>query len=141
MDEKPSEPPSRPVYPMTDFRGRGVLWMLNRVVFHPRGFAIGLHWADDVTVEQIEANEVEPIGFSIQGDGKEVWAFGQEPDWSEDAPFAVFEAMLDEARQAPWPPPPAPVESAPVPPVDPIQPTPAPPPGNGQDQSPVLPPE
>lgn len=66
--------------------GSGLLWLINRVVFHPRGFALALHTESDGRV----------TGWSIQGAGKEVWKFS---DADDDASFAAAEKTLNEARQ------------------------------------------
>jgi hypothetical protein len=62
----------------------GVLWAINRLVFHPRGFALTLHVQDGVA-----------IGWSIQGNGKEVWTFDIHDD---DDQFNKFEALLDSLK-------------------------------------------
>lgn len=48
----------------------GLLWLVNRVVFHPRGYALALHREDDGSVS----------GWSMLGDGSEVWTFSEEAD-------------------------------------------------------------
>ena len=63
-----------------EFREIGLLWLINRVVFHPRGFAIGFHYDDDGNV----------TGWSSMGDGKEPWSFAPE---AEEAEQACFEAV------------------------------------------------
>lgn len=45
--------------PWSELTESGLLWLINRVVFHPRGFALGIN--ED--------------GWTLQGEGKEVWAF------------------------------------------------------------------
>jgi len=64
----------------------GVLWLINRVVFHPRGFALAVEYGED---------SKEPLGWSIQGDGKEPWRF---EGVDEDDLFTAFEAVLEHAR-------------------------------------------
>jgi hypothetical protein len=51
--------------PMSDLRDSGLLWLINRQVFHPRGFALAL----DVNA----AGKV--VGWQLLGDGKEPWTF------------------------------------------------------------------
>lgn len=53
-----------------DFQKDGLLWLVNRVVFHPRGYSLGF---DPVTKE-----------FVLLGDGTEVFTFGAE---SVEAPY------------------------------------------------------
>lgn len=52
----------------------GLLWLINRVVFHPRGYKLALMMNDEMT-------EVE--GWTLQGDGSEVCAFDSETDDEE----------------------------------------------------------
>lgn len=51
--------------PLSALRETGLLWLINRTTFHPRGFALALHIAEDGTTE----------GWSLQGDGTEPWSF------------------------------------------------------------------
>lgn len=47
-----------------DLREDGLLWLINRTVFHPRGFALSVH----------------PDGkLYLEGDGSEPWVFKDEP--------------------------------------------------------------
>lgn len=48
-----------------DLRALGVLWLLNRVVFHPRGFALGLVYPEGVTPDMIQRHDVEPVGWRL----------------------------------------------------------------------------
>jgi hypothetical protein len=66
-----------------DFRADGLLYMINKVIFHPRGFALGIDEDSDALV--------------VLGDGSQPWNFGE--DVPEDELFAAFEAVLDTARQ------------------------------------------
>jgi hypothetical protein len=47
-----------------DLRTDGLLWLINRVVFHPRGYALGFE----------EGNQQ----FLLIGDGSETFSFGGE---------------------------------------------------------------
>lgn len=76
-----------PFEDMTRWKGSGVLWAINRYLFHPRGFALNVHMDD----------EGHASGWSIQGDGTECWSFTVE---SDEAGFAAFEAALDALRPA-----------------------------------------
>lgn len=76
--------------PAFDFRRLseyGVLWLVNRVVFHPRGFALSLVYEDGAT---------EPRGWTIEGNGSEVWSFG---GFDEDEKFAAVEGLLAQASE------------------------------------------
>jgi hypothetical protein len=79
------------VLPLSEMRSTGVLWLINKVVFHPRGFALGLDVDDAGNV----------TGWTMIGDGSEPWAFGDLPDGTpiDDREFAKVEAFLDVLRQ------------------------------------------
>lgn len=77
--------PQRAAFSFDRLRDTGVLWLINRCVFHPRGFALALDYAE---------GEEQPRGWSIQGNGAEVWAFTD----GEDEKFAAVESLLDAAR-------------------------------------------
>jgi hypothetical protein len=68
-----------------DLRESGLLWLINRVVFHPRGFALGMAYRDDG----------EFIGWALQGDGSEPWRF----DGDEDDLFRRVEETFAEATR------------------------------------------
>lgn len=77
--------PDRPVdtgRPFIDLRPTGLLWLINRVVFHPRGYALAL-----VLDEHGDA-----AGWQLQGDGTEVWHF-KDPG-REDQHFAEVAATF-----------------------------------------------
>lgn len=69
-----------------DFRASGLLWLINRTVFHPRGFALGF-------VRDDEAGEV--TGWELLGDGAEPWRFDGD---GEDGLFAAAEATFNALR-------------------------------------------
>jgi hypothetical protein len=52
------------------FQSAGFLWLINRVVFHPRGFALAFHINDNKEV----------VGWSLQGDGSEPFVFDNATD-------------------------------------------------------------
>lgn len=57
---------------LDDLRTSGLLWLINRVVFHPRGFALGIVYV-----------EGEAAGWSLQGDGCDPYRYADdipEPD-------------------------------------------------------------
>lgn len=64
----------------------GVLWAINRYLFHPRGFALTIDIGDDGKAR----------GWVIQGDGSEPWAFDEEWD---DRGHAAFERFLREQAE------------------------------------------
>lgn len=71
--------------PLSELRSSGILWLVNRAVLHPRGFALALHTVGDDRV----------TGWSLLGDGSEVWAFDEDDD---DERFAAAEATLAQLR-------------------------------------------
>lgn len=52
-----------------ELRSSGLLWLINKTVFHPRGFAFSLVCRDG-----------EMVGWRLLGDGREVWSMGQPED-------------------------------------------------------------
>ncbi len=72
--------------PMDQFRENGLLWYINRVAFHPRGFALGVDVSEDGNI----------IGWTILGDGHEVWTFSNEDD---DDNFAKIEYLFQQYRE------------------------------------------
>lgn len=71
--------------PFSELRSSGLLWLINRVVFHPRGFALALSVRDG-----------EPAGWKLLGDGSEVWRF----EGDEDVLFEAAMATLNERSVA-----------------------------------------
>lgn len=71
------------VRPLAELQSTGLLWLVNRVVFHPRGFALGLAFDAAGSV----------IGWELLGDGSGPWAFGDD----EGALFARANVMLQSA--------------------------------------------
>jgi hypothetical protein len=77
-----------------DLHDDGVLWLINRVVFHPRGFALG--------------HTPGTEDFVLLGDGSEPWRYASEADLAgspnagnavnEDEAFAQVEALFARAR-------------------------------------------
>lgn len=57
--------------PFEDLRTEGYLWLINATVFHPRGYALRLHYERD-DPEDLGAC----TGWSLMGDGSEPWQFG-----------------------------------------------------------------
>lgn len=63
------------VRPFAEMSDEGLLWLINRACFHPRGYALAFHKDDDGNV----------TGWSMLGDGSEVWTFTNEADDEEFA--------------------------------------------------------
>lgn len=73
------------VYAIERLMDTGLLWYVNRVAFHPRGFSLGLHSVDGVVT-----------GFQLTAtDGTELFSFDPE---AEDDFFRRVEAFLGEVR-------------------------------------------
>ncbi|QOC89864.1 hypothetical protein [Micromonospora craniellae] len=70
-----------PVRPWADLRDSGLLWLINRAVLHPRGFALAV-------VMQGE----DAVGWQLLGDGRGPWRF--HASVSEDELFAAVQATL-----------------------------------------------
>lgn len=73
---------SEPV--QVDLRADGVLWMINRTVFHPRGFALAV--------------DIETGALTLMGDGTEAWNYEH---GMEDPLFTAFNALLARAKFTP----------------------------------------
>jgi hypothetical protein len=75
--------------PFSELRDSGLLWLINRVVFHPRGFALAL-----------TMHEGEPIGWNLLGDGSEIWRFeGEEDDSFERSSKTLSDHSAINSRQ------------------------------------------
>lgn len=70
---------------IVNLREDGILYMVNRQVFHPRGFALGV---DPETGE-----------LHLYGSGDEVWSYDESMKATEDELFVAFEAMLNRNRE------------------------------------------
>lgn len=71
--------------PVRDLRETGLLWLINKVVFHPRGFALAMVYRDNG----------EFMHWALLGDGTEPWQFESGTD---DEQFARAEETLRAAR-------------------------------------------
>lgn len=76
-----------PGRPLSELRDTGLLWLINRAVFHPRGYALALHISDP------DAAGVKAVtGWSLEGDGNDVWVMG--PGIDEDEHLAAVRKLL-----------------------------------------------
>lgn len=71
--------------PFAELRDTGLLWLINRVVFHPRGYALALHFSGS------SEDLGECTGWSLLGDGTEVWSM---PASLEDDLFDKVKELL-----------------------------------------------
>ena len=67
---------------LADLSATGLLWLINRVVFHPRGFALALK-IDDATGEA--------VGWQLHGKATEPWTFEAA---AEQEKYRAVEALL-----------------------------------------------
>lgn len=86
-----------PGRPFADLRDLGLLWLLNRVVFHPRGYAFALHFADGGEGGAFR----DCTGWSLIGDGTEPWTMGDPPEEdrrygakTEDEQLALIKTLM-----------------------------------------------
>jgi len=85
--EKTHPLPERPASSFDQLRATGLLWLINRVALHPRGFALALEYAD---------GDPEPVGWSLAYAGAgEPWCF---PHAEEPEKFQAVEQLLDLCR-------------------------------------------
>jgi len=90
--EATNKPADRLPRPWHELRDSGLLWLINRVVFHPRGWALAIHRDEDGTSP----------GWSLLGDGLEPWSMGDPPEKdrikfgakTEDELFALVQELL-----------------------------------------------
>lgn len=60
----------RPLKELLGDGNSGILWAINRYIFHPRGLALALHVDDDGN----------PTGWELLGDGSETWCYDDDTD-------------------------------------------------------------
>lgn len=68
--------------PIEEIQTSGLLWLINRVVCHPRGYALAMCFNDDGNC----------IGWTLLGDGSEPWFFT--PGEEEDQRFALVKELM-----------------------------------------------
>lgn len=76
-----TDQPASAEFEIADLSTTGLLWLINRVVFHPRGFALALVAEADGTVTR----------WQILGDGRSIWWFDPK---SEDGAEGLFAAAV-----------------------------------------------
>jgi hypothetical protein len=77
--------------PFADLTSSGLLWLINASVFHPRGFALAVNVNGDG----------EATGWSLLGDGREPWTFGDQRNEkfaAAEATFRRVKAVGDEGE-------------------------------------------
>lgn len=85
--------------PFNELRDSGLLWLINRVVFHPRGYALGLAYEPHPDHPLVSGGTV--TGWTLQGDGSAPWSMGELPPElaalgfkSEDELFRLVKELL-----------------------------------------------
>ena len=68
--------------PFSELRDEGLLWLINTTVFHPRGYALAIHFD----------HEERATGWSLVGDGSEPWQMPDSP--TIDELFAKTKRLL-----------------------------------------------
>ncbi|MHC3474663.1 hypothetical protein ACYF6T_39040 [Streptomyces sp. 7R007] len=78
------------VRPWMELKESGLLWLINRTVFHPRGLALGVAYTDDGEV----------IGWTLLGDGSEPIHFSpeDEPEFFAQARATLAAACKEGGR-------------------------------------------
>ncbi len=71
---------------LTDFRNAGLVWAINKSLFHPYGFSMEVKFNDKTG---------EIVGWDITGDGSKPFFYSQE---IEKAGFAKFSKFIEEQR-------------------------------------------
>lgn len=87
----------RPPFKFAALSTNGLLWLINRVAFHPRGFALALEYPHGAPREAIEAGEVEPLGWRLIAADDEIHF--DLPEGMERDSFLNVEHLLDVARR------------------------------------------
>lgn len=86
MSEHPEPDPAG--RPFADFRPTGLLWLINTTVFHPRGYALAMHFDD----------AGEATGWSLMGDGTEPWTMGDPPEDQRPEGYATVDELFLAAK-------------------------------------------
>jgi YD repeat-containing protein len=71
---------------LASLSSKGVLWAINRQVFHPRGFALALTYDGEDNI----------VGWEILGNGQEPWNY---EDGKETDKHREFEKLLAKAAR------------------------------------------
>lgn len=85
---EPTDDEARPFRELME--DTGLLWLINRMVFHPRGFALALVFADE--------DRQNPVGWQLVGDGTQVWTYDPAEAVTEAERFAAATRTFDEPR-------------------------------------------
>ncbi len=81
----------REAIPFEHLKESGLVWLINRAVFHPRGFSFAVHMD----------REGKCMGWSVDGDGTEPWSYDRTLAKAEEERFRAVEAFFDNLRPKP----------------------------------------
>lgn len=76
------------ILPFEALNEKGVLWLINRTVFHPRGFALALDFTEDGKAE----------GWQLWGNGDEPWGFALS-EGEEEKKFNAVNELLESVKE------------------------------------------
>mgnify|MGYP006921322236 CR=1 FL=1 len=85
MPTKTTDADTDVLHDFEEMRPLGILYLINKAVFHPRGFALSLSYSDDG----------ELLGWQMLGDGTEAWRMSAD---QENDLFPAVEAFLNSLR-------------------------------------------
>lgn len=87
-EDPPNDPPEETEielhHPFAHLIDSGLLWLINRTVFHPRGYAVSIHLD----------SEGNAVGWSLMGDGDEPWSFAPEMQEREHELFRKIRELM-----------------------------------------------
>lgn len=86
---EPTDDEPRPFHELME--KTGLLWLINRTVFHPRGCALALVFADE--------ERQQPVGWQLVGDSTQVWVYDPAEHGKEAERFAAATRTFDELRE------------------------------------------
>lgn len=81
------------MHPLEDFLDTGLLWIINREVLHPRGFALGIARPDP------QHGQPDAV-WTILFDGTETVSYGPDDTVSNQQRADALNALLDACRPA-----------------------------------------
>ncbi len=85
MSASTTEADTDVLHTFNEMRELGLLYLINKAVFHPRGFALAFSYSDDDTL----------LGWQILGDGTEAWGMANVLD---ETLFPAVEEFLNSLR-------------------------------------------
>lgn len=80
-----TDPLEDETYSFDEMTKQGLLWYINRVAFHPHGLALAF----------VPGKDGKVAGWTVIGDGTELWTFPLEDD---EEHFSRFQEFLERVR-------------------------------------------